>query len=87
MENYAEYRVKTYEVQKLEKAGYIISQLNPLELQAVKNGIVYNICYPNEIPFKPCVIIRDNKDFIYHDWLPNTNRVYILDNFDDLIEY
>jgi hypothetical protein len=87
MENHAEYRVKTYEISKLDKAGYIVTQLTPLELRAVKNSYVYNICYPAEFPFKPCVIIRDNKDFIYRDWLPNTDIVYLLENFDDLKGY
>lgn len=87
LENHAEFRVKTYEIPKLEKEAYIVTQLTPLELRAVKDGYVYNICYPKEFPFRPCVIIRDNKDFIYRDWLPNTDIVYLLENFDDLIGY
>lgn len=87
MEDHAKYRVKTYEIPKLEKAEYIVSMVSPLELRAIKNGSIYNICYPDEYPFKPCVIIRDNKDFIYRDWLPNTDIVYLLENFEDLIGY
>jgi hypothetical protein len=85
--NHAEFRVVTYEIPKLEKAGYIITKITSLELRAVKNENVFNICYPNEFPFKPCVIIRDNTDFIYRDWLPDTQIVYLLENFDDLMEY
>lgn len=82
MENHAEYRVTKYEIPKLKDAGYLVTQINPLELRVVKNGNVYNICYPSDFPFKPCVIIRDNKDFIYRDWLPNTNIVKLLEEFD-----
>lgn len=86
-ENHAEYRIKTYEIPKLKESGYSIIQVSSLELKAVKNGNTFNICYPSDYPFKPCVIIRDNKDFIYRDWLPNTNIIYLLENFDDLIGY
>jgi translation elongation factor P/translation initiation factor 5A len=87
MENHAEYRVKIYEIPKLKESGYSIIQVSSLELKAVKNGNTFNICYPADYQFKPCVIIRDNKDFIYQDWLPNTNIVYLLEKFDDLIRY
>ena len=85
MENNAEYRIVTNEIPKLEKAGYIITNINSLELRVVKNANVFNICYPKDFRFNPCIIIRDNKDFIYEDWLPDTQIVYLLENFDNLL--
>lgn len=78
------YKIKKFEIPRLQGNGFDVEIRKDFEIIAKKDNDIFEIFYPETFPFGNVVIIKNKLRFIYRDYLPCTDTIYLLNNFEKI---